>query len=117
MGMNETGTRRILSMAMLLAAAACASGPRGAPQAAAGAGSSYESPVVLYGVAGRNGPHPIVRVPHQTAYELGVVEPSFATPSMIDRLEAECGESNQPARCRRELRPCREKTCRIVPVY
>ncbi len=116
MGMIRS-TLPVLLVAMVLAASACASGARGAPQAAAGAGSAYQPPVVLYGVAGRHGPHPIVRVPHETAYDLGVIEPAFATPSMIDRLEAECAESNQPAHCRRELAPCREKTCRIMPVY
>lgn len=100
----------------LALAAACASSQGGGAQAAAGTGSSHEPPVVMYRVLGSNTPNPMIRIPYDTARRMGVAEPAFASPAMIDELEASCAQSNQPVECRRELQACRFKTCRVVPV-
>lgn len=109
--------KRLSAMALVLAAAGCAAGNGGGAQAGAGTGSAREPPVVMYRVLDPYAPHPTIRVPYDTARELGVTEAAFATPAMIDRLEASCADSSQPVQCRRELRTCREKTCRVVSIY
>ncbi len=104
----------------VVAMAACASSRGGgAPgaEAAAGTGSAHAPPVVMYRVLGRNTASPVIRVPYDTARRMGVAEPTFASPAMIDQLEASCAQSDQPVECRRELQDCEYKTCRIVPVY
>lgn len=110
--------RRILWMGLALAAACASSrGGSGGAAQASGTGSAHESPVVMYRVTGRNTPNPVIRIPYDTARQMGVAEPTFASPAMIDQLEASCGQSNQPVQCRRELQDCYTKTCRVVPVY
>ncbi len=105
--------KRMLWVGLFLAAG-CASSKGGS--APAGTGSEYASPIVMYHVEGRNGPSPVVRIPYDTAREMGVIAPTPATPSLIDQLEASCAQSNQEVQCRHELEPCHFKTCRIVPV-
>lgn len=102
---------------VLALAAACASSQGEGTQAAAGTGSAREPPVVMYRVVGSNTPNPVVRIPYDTARRMGVAETTFASPAMIDELEASCARSNQPVECRRELQTCRFKTCRVVPVH
>lgn len=101
--------RQLLWIVPALATACASSGGEARPPAAQG------SPIVMYAVRDRNAPHPTLRIPAETAREMGVWEESFATTAMIDRLVASCADSTRPADCRRELAPCREKTCRIVP--
>lgn len=108
--------KRILELAAILAAA-CAAGKGDGAQAGAGPGRAYEPPVVMYRVLDPGSPHPTVRIPLDTARELGVFESALATPDMIDRLEASCAGSNQAAQCRHELRPCHDRTCRIVALH
>ena len=102
---------------VLALAAACASSQGEGAQAAAGTGSAREPPVVMYRVVGTNTPNPVVQIPYDTARRMGVAESTFASPAMIDELEASCAQSNQAVECRRELRACRFKTCRVVPVH
>jgi len=111
--------KRIPWVALTMAAACASSQGGGATgaQAAAGTGAAHEPPVVMYRVLERNGPSPVVRIPYDTARKMGVSEPTFASPAMIDQLQASCGQSSQPVQCRRELQDCYYKTCRIVPVY
>ncbi len=111
--------KRILWVALMVAAGCASSQGGGATraQAAAGTGAAHEPPVVMYRVLGRNTANPVIRIPYDTARKMGVAEPTFASPAMIDQLEASCGQSTQPVECRRELQDCYTKTCRIVPVY
>ncbi len=105
---------------MLCLAAACASsgaGARSSAGAGQGTGAAHPPPVIMYRVQDLNSPHPTIRIPYDTAYQLGVPQSAFASPAMIDQLEAACAQSNQPVQCRREIRVCREKTCRVVAEY
>lgn len=102
---------------VLALATACATSQGEETQAAAGTGSAGEPPVVMYRVVGTNSPNPVVQIPYDTARRMGVAESTFASPAMIDELEASCAKSNQAVECRRELQACRFKTCRVVPVH
>lgn len=114
--------RRLLSLEALGAALAlaCAT-PGDSPAAGAQAPDAGEAaetapgPVFFEGPFHPGGVNPELRLPPATAEALGIMAPTFAMPSDVDKLEAMCRESRFPERCLRALRVCRERTCRLVP--
>jgi hypothetical protein len=93
----------------LLAGCATQGGERSPPAPAAGGGS----PVLLHRMVNEDAPHPTLRLSWDAAHEMGVPEGGFASPQLLDQLAASCAETNVPQECRRAVRVCREKLCRV----
>ena len=103
-----------LAIAFTLAAlAGCASMGKDATDST-GPGIGGRGPVIL-GVRGLEGPRPQILLPRDEAMDMGVFQPQPATPGLVDRLLASCGDASRQVDCKRIAQVCRFKTCEVVP--
>jgi len=97
----------------LAALAGCASMGKDATDST-GPGIGGRGPVIL-GVRGLEGPRPQILLPRDEAMDMGVFQPQPATPGLVDRLLASCGDASRQVDCKRIAQVCRFKTCEVVP--